>query len=73
MSLTKKEITKVVRSLTREFGKVAMFGYQKTANGAYKLAVDEAPEDKKKDIFVSAGKALGRPLKRDEIVYSGSR
>ena len=71
MSLTKKEITKVVRSLSREFGKVAMFGYQKTTNGAYKLAVDDAPDDKKKDILASAGKALGRPLRKDEIVYSG--
>ena len=73
MSLTKKEITKVVKSLTREFGKVAMFGYQKTMNGGFKLAVDSAPEEKKKDILVNAGKALGRPLKKDEIVYMAGR
>lgn len=70
MSLTKKEVTKVVKSLTREFGKVAMFGYQKTTGGGFKLAVDSAPEDKKKEILVSAAKSLGRPLKKDEVVYS---
>lgn len=72
MSLSKKEITKVVKSLSREFGRVAMFGYQKTLNGRFKLVVDGAPETRKGDILRSAGKALGRPLLKDEVVYSKS-
>lgn len=70
MSLSRKEITKVVKSLSREFGRVAMFGYQKTVSGHFKLVIDSAPEARKEEILRSAGRALGRPLRRDDVVYS---
>lgn len=69
MALSKKEVNKAIKSLSKEFGKAAMFGYEKSTRGNYKLVVDSAPEGIKKEIMTTAAKSLGRPLKRDEIVY----
>ncbi len=72
MALSKKEVDKAIKSLSREFNKIAMFGYEKAGRGRYKLVVDSAPETKKKEIAEHAEKVVGRALQKDEIVYNNN-